>query len=106
MIDIIVETPKGPQQMLLQKDFYLNPRNTALRLYYTDEEGNVELWSTLTVNIKEKLPAGCVAIKDYSEGDGNLEMLLKAGIVSEPIYFVHSGFVDIPVCQLINQELL
>jgi hypothetical protein len=41
------------------------------------------------------------AIKNYSENDGILEHLIKDGIVSEPVRFVDSGFVQVPICKIL-----
>jgi hypothetical protein len=42
-----------------------------------------------------------MAIKDYSENAGLLQVLIDAGVVSEPVGYVRSGFVEIPVCDLL-----
>lgn len=42
-----------------------------------------------------------VAIKDYSENEGILECLIDNKIVSEPIRFIHQGYVSIPICKLL-----
>lgn len=47
------------------------------------------------------VPPGLVLIKDYSENEGVLEALVKAGIVEEPTDAVASGFAMIPVCKLL-----
>ena len=54
-----------------------------------------------TVNIPE-CPLGVdeVIIKDYSENEGMLECLLKAGIIELTGVRVQTGFVECPVCVL------
>lgn len=47
------------------------------------------------------LADGEVAIKNYSENEGMLNALVEAGIVSEPLYYVTSGYVQIPICTLL-----
>ena len=47
------------------------------------------------------LEKGEVAIKDYSENEGMLKVMMDAGIVSAPVRYVESGFVRIPVCKLL-----
>ena len=106
MVEINIDVFGKIQLMFIQKDYYNSNHNTALRLYHTTEEGNVEVWTTLTVNTKDKLPANTVAIKDYGECKGHLDMLIKEGIVSKPLYYINSGYVDIPVCLITNFELL
>lgn len=90
----------------LEKEHYAMNHNIALCLFHTDRTGNRELWSFLTTNTDETLPKNYVAVKDYGEGSGNLDMLIENEIVSEPAYYIHSGYVDIPVCKLLIEELL
>ena len=40
-------------------------------------------------------------IKDYSENEGVLKSLIDAGIISEPLYSVTTGFVEVAVCKLL-----
>lgn len=47
------------------------------------------------------LPPGHVAIKDYSENSGMLQLLLDAKIVDKPINYYRSGFVEIPICPVL-----
>lgn len=54
-----------------------------------------------SVQLGVKLPEKHVAIKNYSENEGILEVLVAEGIVSEPVQYVQSGFVSIPVCELL-----
>lgn len=57
--------------------------------------------ATATSNL-DGLTRGCVAIKDYSENEGMLKVLVDAGIVSEPIEFRKQGFVTFPICKLLK----
>jgi len=52
-----------------------------------------------TVNV-EGLEANEVAIKNYSENEGILPVLIREGIVKPPHRHVHSGFVIIPICEI------
>ena len=54
-----------------------------------------------SVSIKEDLMEDEVAIKDYSENEGVLDFLIEEGIVSGPIRYFQSGYVKIPICNLI-----
>lgn len=58
----------------------------------------------LTVNVADddEVSVDEVAIKNYSEGEGVLKALVNAGIVSEPLRFVRSGFVEIPICRVLK----
>ena len=70
---------------------------TAIDLICT----NGEPYTTATVNLPgESLEPGFVFIKDYSENEGVLAALEKAGIVKTTGRVVESGFVTIPEAQL------
>lgn len=59
--------------------------------------------ATASVNLPfEPLASDEIAIKDYSENEGILDALVKAGVVSTPLRFVESGWVSIPICHLIG----
>lgn len=81
------------------QDTYLNGA-IAIQLY---EEGTGEPVAHATINVMQGLiKQDEVVIKDYSENEGMLEALVKAGVVSEPLRFIPiSGFVNAPVCKLI-----
>jgi len=58
--------------------------------------------ATATVNIPEEdIEDDEVIIKDYSENEGMLDALMQAGVVSEPLRMVETGFVEVPVCKLL-----
>ena len=80
---------------------YLNDR-TAIMLIDADDGSPVAIAS---VNLPETaMDDDEIAIKDYSENDGILEILVENKIVSEPIRFVKSGYVEIPICKLLINE--
>lgn len=55
----------------------------------------------LSINLQDAPRAGSeVAIKDYSEGEGTLQLLIAHGVVLPPHRFVPSGYVEIPICHL------
>ena len=79
-------------------DRYQNGR-IALSLV---DANNGEPVATATCNIPElPLEDHEVFIKDYSENEGMLATLEKAGIVRNTGQYVTSGFVKIPVCELL-----
>lgn len=43
-----------------------------------------------------------IAIKNYSENEGVLEALVAAKIISEPVRFISTGFIQAPICKLIK----
>ena len=58
-------------------------------------------YATATTAIKEDLDQGEVAIKDWSENKEILDFLIQNKIVKEPHRFVESGYVKVPICELI-----
>ncbi len=75
---------------------------TALQLIDA-EDG--ELVATATVNLPHiQIAPDEVIIKDYSENDGLLNVLVKAGIVEDTGRKVKSGYVDIPVCRFLKKD--
>ena len=58
--------------------------------------------ATATLNIKG-LRDNEVAIKNYSENEGILDVLVDAHVITEPIRYEQSGYVKIPVCLLIEE---
>lgn len=89
---------------------YLNGR-IAIQLYNDDpiqERGYVaqpgtELIAVATVNVAdvERLAPDEVLIKNYSENEGMLQCLIGAGIISEPMGEVKTGFVTVARCKLL-----
>jgi len=61
--------------------------------------------ATATVNIPDKaLESDEVFIKDYSENEGMLDALVKAGIVEDTGRRVTTGHVTVPVCRVIVSQ--
>jgi hypothetical protein len=85
------------QELTCVKREYDNKR-PALQL--VDSDGMP--YCTASVNLPNAVMHPCeMAIKDYSENAGLLQVLIDAGVVSEPVGYVRSGFVEIPVCDLL-----
>lgn len=42
-----------------------------------------------------------VCIKNWSENEGLMEAMIAANIISEPLYTVPTGYVQVPVCRLL-----
>ncbi len=60
--------------------------------------------TTASLNIPHaKIESDEVAIKNYSENTGILDVLIDAGILSKPNWYYNSGFVEIPVCKILTQ---
>jgi hypothetical protein len=87
------------------KQQYGNGR-VALQLVAAVDDPNQDIFegdaiATATVNMPEvALAPDEVIIKDYSENEGILDVLLKAGIVELTGKQVQSGFVTCPICVL------
>lgn len=59
-----------------------------------------------TVNLPYKsMSADEVAIKNYSENSGILQVLMDAEIVEAPTAMEPSGFVYIPICKLTKEAM-
>jgi hypothetical protein len=91
--------PKGDYVIRASK--YPNRRN-ALVLHST----NGEPTGVLTVNLPQNpLRHDEVFVKNYSENEGVVDALVKAGVAQPPHRWVMSGFVQIPVCTLTKAGL-
>lgn len=81
----------------------LRYQNGRPALQLVDAYGGAPV-ATATVNLPDEvLEPGEVAIKDYSENEGMLAVLVKAGIVGAPVRTVTSGWVTVPICPLLME---
>ena len=71
--------------------------NTALALIDVVDEAPVAI---ITINFPGLLKNE-IAIKNYSENEGLLDILIEKKVISEPIREVVYGFVKIPICKLL-----
>ena len=61
--------------------------------------------ATINVPIAGLIAPDEVVIKDYSENEGLLEILVEAGVISKPLTYVSvSRFVEAPVCKLLIEN--
>ena len=66
------------------------------------EKDTGEPYTTATINMPNvPLAKDEVIIKNYSENEGVLDALVKAGVVSKPIRTVPAGFATADVCKLL-----
>jgi len=94
----------------LKFEEYANNNRVCINLVNADPitEDDIE-WpagtvpiATATVNISHvPLTADEIIIKNYSENEGMLNVLVEAGIISKPDRYVKSGFVECPICKLL-----
>lgn len=96
--------PNTDKIVSIVKTEYQSPKNIALLAVMETEAGR-EPFGMITVNVQKELKPGRVAIKDWSENEGLLDVLVEEGIISEPLAYIPSGFVDIPVCRLLATDL-
>ena len=47
-----------------------------------------------------------IAVKNYSENEGMLDVLKEAGVVKQIVGYVQSGFVEIPLVEIDKNKLL
>ena len=81
---------------------YAKYGNGRLAIVLADSTTNQAI-AKASINIPdEKLANNEVAIKDFAENRGMLAALTAAGIVSEPLWFVDSGYVYVPICKYIG----
>lgn len=77
---------------------YQHGGRIALQLF---EHGTGDYIAVATVNMPDhQLTPSEVAIKNYSENEGVLDLLIEAGVLREPHRYVRNGFVTLPVCHL------
>lgn len=85
------------EECIIKKHKYANNNRVALVLYTMCGQP----YATLTTNVGVDLAEDEVAVKTWSENDGILQLLMENNIVSAPLYYIPSGFVEIPICKLL-----
>lgn len=63
-------------------------------------------YATATVSVEEKIEEDEVVIKDYSENVGLLDVLVKGGVVSDPIRVIRMNYVELYVCKLLSNNVV
>lgn len=91
-------SPFGERYLLFVRTETYKDGGIRIQLY---DSNDGTPYATATSRIEEKLEQGEVAIKDWSENEGILEFLVQNKIVKEPHRFVESGYVKVPICELI-----
>ena len=84
------------KSLRVQYSKYGNGQNAILLNYAS----NGQPYAVASVAIDQLLQSDEVAVKNYSENEGILKSLLKAGIIATPHRFISSGFVQIPICKI------
>jgi hypothetical protein len=76
--------------------------NDRIAIQLLDAEDNSPI-ATASINLPDiELEKDEVIIKDYSENEGILQVLLDAGILEKTGKSVNVGFVNVKICKLIN----
>lgn len=76
---------------------YVDSGNTYIALIEVGDGSPVAL---ATVDFGEKLAENQAYIKQYSENEGMLDALSKAGLINRILGYKKSGYVQIPLCEL------
>lgn len=91
-------SPFGQRYLLFVRTETYQDGGVRIQLY---DSSDGTPYATATARVEEKLKQGEVAIKSWSENEGILEFLVHNKIVKEPHRFVESGYVKVPICELI-----
>lgn len=90
-------SPYGEHQVAISFAKFANGQ-TAIS-FIDAEDGSP--FCKATVGIPETLSEKEVAVKNWSENEGVLDTLVNNGIVNKPHRYVSSGYVSIPICELV-----
>lgn len=78
-------------------DMYSYNGNNGIRLNDIRDGGLV---TVATMNVQEELAHNEVAINDFEENRGVLDILISAGVLMPPKRFIHTGWLNIPICEI------
>ena len=84
------------------KCFFYTSRNYAGTPYIgiaQQQNEGAEPLMDVTVILKDELPKGCIAVKDYSENTGLVDFLKSIGFITDVVEKRPSGFAEIPICR-------
>lgn len=90
-------------QVYLKYDRYRSNGRTCIELLEAKTHEPV-LVATVNIDNYHPLQPGEVIIKDYSENEGVLDFLIANGIVSRPKTWIATGWVTVPVCDLLKSH--
>lgn len=89
-------------QVYLKFDRYRNNGRTCIELREAQTHEPVMVASVNLVDAP--LESGEIIIKDYSENEGVLDFLISNGIVGRPKRWFSSGWVTVPVVDLLKSH--
>jgi len=90
---------KGPHTVVRCK--YHSTGYNCLRL---EPEGDPYDYVIVSSCIDHPLKGDEVAIKNYSENEGILDELIKAGFVSEPVRYFQLAYAQFPICNILKVD--
>jgi hypothetical protein len=100
--DIVFNSQFGDETISVDAIKYEDGRNSLIAMCKEEDFGGMEVpYATCSIAYLGDPKENEIAIKAYSENTGILEFLMKHGIVSKPIRFIPSGFVQIPICKML-----
>lgn len=67
-------------------------------------EGDCVAVVSINMLSQGRLSSNRIYVKDYSENEGILEVLQKAGVLSEPLGYAQAGFELVPICEILEPE--
>ena len=82
--------------------------NTALSMYDTEDGSAIACVSLNLVPVEPELldDRALIYLKDYSENEGMLDLLIDEGIVERPGRYRQSGYIEAPLVRIIDPELV
>ena len=82
--------------------------NTALSMYDTEDGSAIACVSLNLVPVEPELldDRALIYLKDYSENEGMLDLLIKEGIVERAGRYRQSGYIEAPLVRIIDPELV
>ena len=82
--------------------------NTALSMYDTEDGSAIACVTVNLVPVEPELldDRALVYLKDYSENEGMLDLLVAEGIVKRTGHTRQSGYIEAPLVRIIDPELV
>ena len=82
--------------------------NTALSMYDTEDGSAIACVSLNLVPVEPELleDRALIYLKDYSENEGMLDLLIAEGIVERTGRYRQSGYIEAPLVRIIDPELV
>ena len=82
--------------------------NTALSMYDTEDGSAIACVSLNLVPVEPELldDRALIYLKDYSENEGMLDLLIDEGIVERTGRYRQSGYIEAPLVRIIDPELV